>query len=206
MKKYTKIEIKCTTCGNKQLFCNNGMPLSGLCTLCRKKKFKKDNKPAYKSQQYCKLCNVEVGKNSNTLLCKKCYVSQNKEKIKTYANIYNKTRYKNDPYFRISKRLRSRLSHAVREYSFVKSNISSISDLGCSVAKLKIHLQLKFHRNPANGQYMTWNNYGEWEIDHIKPLSKSKDFNLALLCHYTNLQPLWARQNRIKSNKLTTKL
>ena len=43
---------------------------------------------------------------------------------------------------------------------------------------------------------MSWDNLGEWEIDHILPVSKGGSF------HYTNTQPLWMRENRQKSNKL----
>ena len=51
---------------------------------------------------------------------------------------------------------------------------------------------------------MTWENHGEWHIDHIKPCAS---FNLfdpkqQIMCfHYTNLQPLWAEENLSKSNK-----
>jgi len=51
---------------------------------------------------------------------------------------------------------------------------------------------------------MTWDNHGEWEIDHIRPLT-SFDLvdRLQFLeaVHYTNLQPLWAGENRKKRNK-----
>jgi hypothetical protein len=50
---------------------------------------------------------------------------------------------------------------------------------------------------------MTWDNYGEWEIDHVVPL-KFENPTLEQLVerlHYTNLQPLWANENREKSNK-----
>ena len=52
---------------------------------------------------------------------------------------------------------------------------------------------------------MTWDNYGEWHIDHIKPISSFdlKDAkNQKLAMHYTNLQPLWAKDNISKGNKI----
>lgn len=51
---------------------------------------------------------------------------------------------------------------------------------------------------------MTWENFGEWHIDHIVPLSK---FNLTdyeqlkIACHFSNLQPLWAKDNLSKGNR-----
>lgn len=52
---------------------------------------------------------------------------------------------------------------------------------------------------------MTWENYGEWHLDHIKPLVSfdlTKRVQFLETCHYTNYQPLWAKDNLTKSGKL----
>ena len=50
---------------------------------------------------------------------------------------------------------------------------------------------------------MTWDNQGEWHIDHIVPLaSATTEEELIKLCHYTNLQPLWAEDNLKKGDKI----
>jgi hypothetical protein len=52
---------------------------------------------------------------------------------------------------------------------------------------------------------MTWDNYGVggWEIDHIIPLASAKtEEEVYKLCHYTNLQPLWANENFKKGKKI----
>ena len=50
---------------------------------------------------------------------------------------------------------------------------------------------------------MSWENYGEWHLDHIIPLCTAKNEDeVLLLNHYTNLQPLWAEDNLRKGGKL----
>lgn len=45
---------------------------------------------------------------------------------------------------------------------------------------------------------MAWENYGEWNIDHIKPLAAFFDEGItdpAVISSLANLQPLWALEN-----------
>lgn len=96
------------------------------------------------------------------------------------------------PKRRLTSNLRSRLSHAVARNS--KSG-SAVKDLGCSVPELRAHLESRFQPG------MSWDNYGEWHVDHIKPLAKFDLSNRAQLleaCHFSNLQPLWAGDNLSK--------
>jgi hypothetical protein len=60
---------------------------------------------------------------------------------------------------------------------------------------LRARLEVKFQ------QGMSWDNYGQWHIDHIKPLAKfdlTDRTQFLAACHYTNLQPLWAEDNLSK--------
>ena len=69
--------------------------------------------------------------------------------------------------------------------------------VGCTPEFLKEHLEKQF----VDG--MTWENRGEWHIDHKIPLSSAKtEEELYKLCHYANLQPLWAEENLKKGNKI----
>ena len=56
---------------------------------------------------------------------------------------------------------------------------------------------------------MSWDNYGEWHVDHIMPINyflKNFDFNdveIQKECfNYKNLQPLWATDNQKKYDKI----
>ena len=50
---------------------------------------------------------------------------------------------------------------------------------------------------------MSWDNYGEWHIDHIIPLaSATTEEGVLKLYHYSNLQPLWAKDNLSKGSKI----
>lgn len=121
----------------------------------------------------------------------------NKDKIYLEKKEYRNNKYKNDVLYRLSKKIRARIKTALkRNYT----SGSAINLLGCSISELKIHLESKFLPN------MSWDNYSfyGWHIDHIKPFDA---FNLSdpsqqsLACHYTNLQPLWAKDNLSKGAK-----
>ena len=73
--------------------------------------------------------------------------------------------------------------------------------LGYSVEDLMAHLEKQF--KPG----MSWDNYGEWHIDHIIPkvafnVSSYDDFDFKRCWALKNLQPLWARENHMKRDKL----
>ena len=90
--------------------------------------------------------------------------------------------------------LRSRL------YNFVKgkNKKSSFEYVGCSIDKLKKHLSSQFTEG------MSWENYGEWHIDHIRPCASfdlTKEEEKYKCFNYSNLQPLWAKDNLKKGAK-----
>ena len=131
-------------------------------------------------------------------LRKNDWCQDNKDKIKLQKNSYSKNRRKTDIQFKLSHNLRSRLKSAIKGNFKIGS---AVNDLGCSIEQLKQYLESKFLLG------MTWDNWTTdgWHIDHIKPLASfdltdKKQFLEA--CHYTNLQPLWATDNIIKSDKI----
>ena len=101
----------------------------------------------------------------------------------------------------IASRLRDHLTGLFRNPHKHKSILKY---LGCSIEELKKHLESKFQEG------MTWDNRGfyGWHIDHIKPLSSfdlSIEENRHKAFNYLNLQPLWAKDNLVKSYKFKEK-
>ena len=109
---------------------------------------------------------------------------------------YTTERKKIDPKFKMIKNVRRRLNRFISSSKLTKRN-TTIHLIGCTPDELKNYIENKFVNN------MSWENQGMWHIDHIIPLSSAKtEDDLIKLCHYTNLQPLWAKDNLRKSNKL----
>ena len=91
-----------------------------------------------------------------------------------------------------------------RIYSALKNNreVSSKEYLSCDIEELRAHIESQFKEG------MSWNNYGsEWHIDHKVPLKYKGDGETLTLeqvkkrLHYTNTQPLWAKENITKGNR-----
>lgn len=148
------------------------------------------DKRAEKSKEYYKV-------NKETLLLKnKQYYAKNKLRHQEACRLRSLERRHSDIQYKLSKLLRKRLNSAVKNKA--KSG-SAVSDLGCSIKEFKIYLESKFQPG------MTWENWSltGWHIDHVVPISKfdlTDKKQLLKACHYTNLQPLWAKDNITKSN------
>jgi hypothetical protein len=184
-----KICIKCKQ--NKELleFGNHKITKDGLNTQCKncnnKHSREYHRKNPEKGREYSRI----RYKNNKEYWIK--YFQNNKEKV----NEYQKIRKRENPLFRVKTLIRSRLCDVLKRNNWKKN--SKLADyLGCSIENLKKHLESKFHTG------MDWENHGKWHIDHIIPLASAKtEEELYKLCHYTNLQPLWAVDNLKKGDK-----
>ena len=124
---------------------------------------------------------------------KKLYKLNNREKVLQDKREYYQ-RKKNDPIFALSKRLRQRIYHIVNGNNKSKSTLEV---LGCSYEEFKIHIENQFTEE------MSWDKLGDIHIDHIIPISSVETIEeVYKLNHYTNLQPLWAKDNLSKYNKI----
>ena len=98
-------------------------------------------------------------------------------------------RKRNDPYVRLVANLRRRVLCVI---SSRQKSANTMEQLGCSRETLLNHLSHQFDSK------MTWDNMGEWHIDHIRPCASFDLTDPAQqreCFHYTNLQPLWAEDN-----------
>lgn len=106
----------------------------------------------------------------------------------------SQARASRDACFRLYRACRGRVS------SFVKGkSVRTQALVGCPWIEFKNWLQSKFQPG------MTWENYGEWEIDHIIPCASFDltDMDQLHKCfHYSNTQPLWKLENAVKGSRL----
>ena len=109
---------------------------------------------------------------------------------------YCKKRYIEDPLFNLATRVRRRIKTFLKGKG-LDVNTATRQMVGCDTETLKRHLESLFCEG------MGWHNKNKWHIDHIIPLSSAKtEDDILRLCHYTNLQPLWAIDNLLKGNKI----
>jgi hypothetical protein len=158
----------------------------------KQKKYYESNKDSI-----LKKCQEYVNKNcEKTSKNQKEYRDKNKERLQKYINQYRKERRQTDVIFTLRENLGHRTRQIFKHFNTEKKD-KTFDIVGCSPEFLKEHLETQF----TDG--MSWDNRSEWHIDHIIPLSSAKtEDELYKLCHYKNLQPLWAEDNLKKSNKI----
>lgn len=131
------------------------------------------------------------------------YKTKAKERyIKDKNSGLYRQKYNKDPLYKLKCNIREHLRQAIK-YSNVCKEQPSIKYLGCTIDEFKQHIEAQFVEG------MSWENHGRgercWHLDHIKPLAKLKDLTnintLREICHYTNYQPLWEKDNLSKQDK-----
>jgi hypothetical protein len=152
-----------------------------------------------KNKEKLKISNKEYrekNKEKERIRLKK-YYQNNKEKVLNRTKEYNKNRLVNDDFFRVKTYVRNRINKFLKLKKIYKTN-NTFDIVGCSPEFLKEHIEKQF----TDG--MSWDLMGEHiHIDHIIPLSSANtEDEVYRLCHYTNLQPLWAEDNLKKYNKI----
>ena len=176
------------------------------------KKYKEEPSFNEKRKEYDKQRYEE--KREEILERKKTYHQENKETINTKKRKYysdDKIKDKHNEWMRdyqkdpenkeVVYRYRRNNPHITAWRSILYSTLKrlgttkqghTIDELGYSAEHLKMHIESKF--TPG----MSWNNHGEWHIDHIIPVSCfTKETPVSLVCGLSNLQPLWSTTREI---------
>ncbi len=122
-----------------------------------------------------------------------------KARHKAERNAQLQARYRADLRYRLEVLLRNRTGTALRRRRLRGARVLKVADLiGCSIDELIAYIAKVF--KPG----MSWENHGEWHIDHIVPCAAFdlRDPDQQRTCfHYSNLQPLWAKDNLTKQAK-----
>ena len=194
---------QCTNCGCKECGTNNT------------KRWRANNPERVRelSQQHYKRSRSWIDANRETInASSRRYYERHKERLadrqrewrkekrdsyRAIANRYKAKRNREDSYFRLSNRLRERLRSVLNRAGVAKSS-KTIEMTGCTWDQLRQHFEDQFQDG------MSWDNMGEWHIDHIRPCASfdlTDPVQQRQCFHYTNLQPLWASQNIRKQAK-----
>lgn len=179
------------------------------CSIClENKEIGEFNKRKYSTDGYrseCRVCSKIKRKdyyinNKETEITKNTqYYNDNKTDILAKNKVYNKNN--RDKRNILAKNYRNKnqyimcwrylLGNSLKRIGKSKEG-KTIDLLGYSALELKQHLEALF----TDG--MSWDNYGEWHIDHIRPLSLSDDNTpINVVNALSNLQPLWSTTREV---------
>jgi hypothetical protein len=123
------------------------------------------------------------------------YKENNSEKIKQWRKKYRDNKLNSDSIYKLSHNIRSLISISIKKLGYIKSKKTE-SILGCSFEYFRSYIESQFRDG------MSWENQGEWHLDHKMPISWTESEEMVLeLNHYTNFQTLWAKDNLLKGNK-----
>lgn len=145
---------------------------------------------------------------TSSSICKECnriHADKVRKVNPNYMPNYHKENYhrvarrrKEDPYFGMMTVMREMLRR-VRRLTGLKKAARTEAMLGYGKEDLVKHLEELFQPG------MTWENHGEWHIDHVIPVSvmlKRGVQDVKVINALSNLQPLWAEENHKKSAKV----
>jgi hypothetical protein len=126
---------------------------------------------------------------------------KNIDKHRETKREYQKYKRHTDPLYKLISNFRTAIYIVLKENNLQKYG-HYFDILGYTPEDLIVHLEKHFNEG------MNWENYGEWHIDHIKPISSfifecSEDEEFKRCWSLDNLQPMWGIENIKKGNKFS---
>ena len=187
------IEIICKICGKTVEAENRNRKYCGNCLKAKAIEYRRKNNKRlseYKTE-YNKNHREEIRGKS------KEYYKNHKEEINKRSKKYQKNKSANDPRYRLDGNIATAIWFALKGN---KAGRKWETLVGYTLQNLIDRLSVNFQIG------MTWNNYGDWHIDHSKPQSlfnytKPEDQAFRDCWSLANLQPMWAEDNLSKGNK-----
>ncbi|MGE8143060.1 hypothetical protein ACQKOE_13880 [Novosphingobium sp. NPDC080210] len=125
------------------------------------------------------------------------YARENRDIRRAAWLAWHNQKRRDDPVYRLRASVSSYVYFCLRKEKGGKK-VEQL--LGYSISELRAHIERQFTRG------MTWENYGEWHVDHILPVASFNfdspdDPDFKACWALTNLRPLWADDNIRKSDK-----
>lgn len=125
------------------------------------------------------------------------YKSKNYEKVRETQRNRERHLLATDPMFSLQKRVRCLVRDALA-YRGHKKGVKTEALLGCDWAFFRTHIERQFVKG------MNWENRSLWHIDHITPMATAKtEDDVMALNHFTNLRPMWGKDNIRKGDTVT---
>jgi hypothetical protein len=188
-----KLCRRCESVLNVGRFSKNAAASDGLMPLCKacdaqKSKERRDkNKAAHLARRR----DLYKKNAAQMRAASKRYKTENRDLV----NKRLREKRKEDPLFKLRENIKKRLKDALKRGGYTKTS-KTMQILGCTAKELKEHIERQFTKG------MSWATLGsEIHIDHIIPLATAKsEEDLIALNHFTNLRPMWAKQNMEKSD------
>ena len=130
----------------------------------------------------------------------KVYREKNIDKIRQTKRDYERNRKSIDPLYKLISNFRTAIYQVLKE-SNVEKNRHYFDILQYTPEELIIHLESQFKDT------MSWDNYGDWHVDHKLPITSFNieemgDKEFMKCWALENLQPMWGEENIRKSNKI----
>lgn len=178
--------LKCSKCQEHPVHCK------GLCKKCY------DGIWRSQHRQQIREADAKRRLTSEVKAYRKQWYEQHKGQIRQWKKEYYHRRKEIDKKYYITTLIRAHIHNVISRRSKFKTTQSPKTEqlLGCTITEFMDYITSLFQPG------MSWDNYGQWHLDHIKPLAIAQsEQEIYDLCHYTNYQPLWAFDNLSKGSK-----
>lgn len=124
------------------------------------------------------------------------YREANRQRMTDWSKQYRKSRMSTDPVYKAAIRVRALINIKIYSNGYTKKS-KTFDILGCTYDFFKDYIESQFTEG------MTWDNHGEWHLDHRIPIATATtEEDVIRLNHYSNFQPLWAIDNLRKGKNV----